>query len=100
MIRLRLVQGNHQRGKTENKSKFKKDKRTKTKVKKTRGDYKSKANAAAASYAKQRDPLDEIEVYKMSGNKFEINHPMNSSGRDLSQKRGGKLMCQKLQRRS
>jgi hypothetical protein len=60
------------------------------------GDYKSKADAmaaAAASYAKQRDPLDEIEVYKMSGNKFEINHPMNSSGRDSIQKRGGKLIA-------
>ena len=60
------------------------------------GDYKSKEDAmsaAADAYAKQRDPLDEIEVYKMSGNKFEINHPMNSSGRDSIQKRGGKLIA-------
>ena len=60
------------------------------------GNYKSKEDAmsaAADAYAKQRDPLDEIEVYKMSGNKFEINHPMNSAGRDSIQKRGGKLIA-------
>ena len=59
------------------------------------GDYKSKADAMAAAadaYAKQRDPLDEIEVYQMSSNKFEINHPMNSSGRNSIEKRGGKLI--------
>jgi hypothetical protein len=58
--------------------------------------YKSKEDAmsaAADAYAKQRDPLDEIEVYKMSGNKFEINHPMNSAGRDSIKKRGGKLIA-------
>jgi hypothetical protein len=29
----------------------------------------------------------------MSGNKFEINHPMNSAGRDSIKKRGGKLIA-------
>ena len=37
---------------------------------------------------KQRDPLDEIEVYKMSGNKFEINHPMK-----IQFRKDGKLIA-------
>ena len=60
------------------------------------GIFKSKASAtkaAIAAYAKQRDPLDKIEVWQTRGNKFEINHPMNSSGRDFIQKRGGKLIA-------